>query len=1395
MAVPSVAEVLLNVLGDSTDGRRALASIQRDLAAFDRTDAEAEIRLGGVREASAAVARMKAELESLGRDQLDYEVQIDVDRAVANLNMLDRQLASVWGKEMNRRRRQEPLLGEDAAQQRDVVNQFAQMGASIEAILSRIRARQAANERATMQELAAQAREQARVAAEADRAAADEQKKVRIDVDTSGIASAEAQLAVLERQLRDISNLSADPEIRLRAQSFLSQIAVVRRQIDDVRRDTRDGMVDARGSRAATAAVVGLGRGVASLATDFGRVTAAVAQHSTVLGRASAAWQGFLRGAGEWATRTRDIQEVVMVLAGGIVAALIPAIVGLVGAMAGAAAGAAALGAALAGIGGPVLGLVIGLATRFKAVLDAKKAVEQQNANATNLSAAAERKAAQAEEARLASLRAIRDAHQGVVTAERALTTARENARRAIADSARAEADAARGVTEAQREVGNAQRAITDARRAAHQEVMRAAQTEADAERRLADARRNAAQQVADASQRVADAQARVRSAATEAYDAMAASIRKARDAQLDLRDAQLGIEESLLRVEEAQLAVQEASSGTAQGLADVRREFEQFDRLSVDLGPVFTGGVQSEVTRAAGGGGANDPAARAIALKRALLELKRAKLGVEQASARQSDAEDTVAKSNAEAARFAREGINAYQPYTDAVKALGQAQRDQVRTQGEASRSVAEAVRVESRAHREAQKLRNQDVNDFPAVRAANEGLREANLRLADAQRNLAKATADHQRLQRQGVAGNPAVITAVEGLRDANEQLAEAQRRAKTAGDNQFDSIPAQTNTAQQALKKLTDAERGFLDELTQIGPKLRASLTAGTDQIFLALTDVLASIPQSVFDLLGDVFTQLGTAWGQSIRRVGAELLQPAWLDALKVFGDAGARVTSPVTEAFIAFFGMIRDLGLAFLPDLLDLVQSISGGLQDMATSAGGVRGMRTTFAPMVGLFRSVLRVVVQVARVIVNFVEAGAPGFQVLADMIGAAAKGIADFLGSASGIQIVQGFLRDMAEPSRQLVAFLGQLVIVILQLMRFGAQFGGIIMPIFTDLLRVLNLVLAVLLPLTSMFFGLIHVVSDLVALTIGTAINGWAMILVALAGVLERVAGWFLRLIDQGAFFARGLDALRGTLANVVPILRAVGTTLLAAVAAAFRNFAPTLVNAGLSVMRRVVGAIRGLFGTFTGLGLAITHAVGNGLLSAVGWLVAQGGRLIGFLLAPFRAFVGLVRGLVAPVVGVMRAILNGVIGVVNAVIGGINALIGAINAIPDFDTPLGHVGIPDIAPIGTVPFLAAGGVATMDTLARIGDAGREAVLPLTDRVFAQLGASIARAMVVTPGGGVAGGGAVATAVAPGGPGGVVEQHFHIPPSPAAHGQPDARDTAAKLALAMRKTGARRG
>ena len=112
---------------------------------------------------------------------------------------------------------------------------------------------------------------------------------------------------------------------------------------------------------------------------------------------------------------------------------------------------------------------------------------------------------------------------------------------------------------------------------------------------------------------------------------------------------------------------------------------------------------------------------------------------------------------------------------------------------------------------------------------------------------------------------------------------------------------------------------------------------------------------------------------------------------------------------------------------------------------------------------------------------------------------------------------------------------------------------------------------------------------------------------------------------------------------------------------------------------------------------------------------WNKCEGFR--NFFIGMFEKIKSVVTNVGKTISDIFSGIMNTIKGVINAIIGAINAAIGAINKI--------KVNIPDWVPVfggktigfnlKTIPKLATGGVVSKPTLAMVGEAGKEVVMPL--------------------------------------------------------------------------------
>lgn len=166
--------------------------------------------------------------------------------------------------------------------------------------------------------------------------------------------------------------------------------------------------------------------------------------------------------------------------------------------------------------------------------------------------------------------------------------------------------------------------------------------------------------------------------------------------------------------------------------------------------------------------------------------------------------------------------------------------------------------------------------------------------------------------------------------------------------------------------------------------------------------------------------------------------------------------------------------------------------------------------------------------------------------------------------------------------------------------------------------------------------------------------------------------------------------------------------------------------IVNTVMAVISPIVNwindnIIQPIANFFSGLWNGVVQGVSGFIQGVMNVILPIANWINNTIIQPIaRFFSGLWNGIVQGVTGLAAGIKNvfsSIIGIIkapiNAIIGGVNAVIRGLNSIkvPDWVPGLGgaHPNFP------TIPMLAKGGVVDNATMAIIGEAGKEAVMPL--------------------------------------------------------------------------------
>lgn len=236
---------------------------------------------------------------------------------------------------------------------------------------------------------------------------------------------------------------------------------------------------------------------------------------------------------------------------------------------------------------------------------------------------------------------------------------------------------------------------------------------------------------------------------------------------------------------------------------------------------------------------------------------------------------------------------------------------------------------------------------------------------------------------------------------------------------------------------------------------------------------------------------------------------------------------------------------------------------------------------------------------------------------------------------------------------------------------------------------------------------------------LVVGTFMAFGAVAAAVVAGILLIVAG-IADLINNGVNLKNGILIVAGVFTSllltagvVVASIAALIAGLVLAIVADWDNFKRTvlepIVEWGLVMLSNFTQIGDGIKEIFSGITTFL-----KGVFTG-DWKMAWTG-IKTFFVGVWDVIVGCLKSSVNFVIGALNTAYNAICGVINACISAINKISFTV---PDWVPGLGGkqfggFNLQKIQPIN-IPYLANGGITTGATIAKIGEAGREAVLPL--------------------------------------------------------------------------------
>lgn len=335
-------------------------------------------------------------------------------------------------------------------------------------------------------------------------------------------------------------------------------------------------------------------------------------------------------------------------------------------------------------------------------------------------------------------------------------------------------------------------------------------------------------------------------------------------------------------------------------------------------------------------------------------------------------------------------------------------------------------------------------------------------------------------------------------------------------------------------------------------------------------------------------------------------------------------------------------------------------------------------------------------------------------------------------------------------------------------------------VVPVLAPIIEtIVSLVISFVGRISQILGGIIDILSGIIDFLIGIFTGNWSRawegIKEIFGGIWEVIKGIVCGIIDYiSSYITAILQTIRGTISLVLSAIRDSIHFVLSTIS----NIVVSIVDGIVNSISNSIKSIESKYNDFksfikvTFINIKTVFSSFNTWLSSI--FSIDWTKKIGFLGEPlnalsrninniwnaikriFNGIISFIRGVFTGnwrlawqgVVDIFGGIMNGLGSVIkaplNGVIGLVNSAIGALNKI-SVDIPEGvpmvggtHFGVN----LPKVPYLAKGGVVNSATLAMIGEAGQEAVVPLenntgwTDKVGALLANSLVNLMQVNSG-----------------------------------------------------------
>ncbi len=600
-----------------------------------------------------------------------------------------------------------------------------------------------------------------------------------------------------------------------------------------------------------------------------------------------------------------------------------------------------------------------------------------------------------------------------------------------------------------------------------------------------------------------------------------------------------------------------------------------------------------------------------------------------------------------------------------------------------------------------------------------------------SDAKRGIGDVRQEIQRFD--GTEADARLKIRKEGVEEAIEKV-----KARLANLSKQEATPRVKIAMARAVEQLDRLELK-LDKLDH------KDVTVDVDVRRGALKRIGAAISGAAMATLpGGALAAAGSEGGGGVAKTIAGLapsiggLGPAASGAAAVIGGALVAAVSALAASAASALAGVAALGTALVGAFGPVAVLAAGAVarfKEMSAVAGSAaNGLKKAAGGFVDAFRSataggadaIFRGLAGALRTLTPLLARLRPAFSTLGRAIGAAFGTLAQ---AFSRPAIAAGFTKlldgaaQLAGPAAKAVAALGEILLNI----------ATAAMPFLVKGFEAMGKALDGLAGKTRDASGLSNVIGGLVDqlrswLALGGQVAGVFLSFFKIAAPdgkslvdsLTRGAASLRKWLDS----AKGQERVKQFFHDVLPLVHAVAQLVgrLTVVFLQFVQFAAPALTRMVRAMSVIVGVVSKLLDALLKLPDGFKTAILDPLGAIRGPALSAAHAIAHGIGAAFGGIKGVVKAALGGVVGVVRGTINTVISVLDGFIKAVNKITPGKIHIPG---PLPDIpGVPDIP---LIPKLAQGGVARRATLGIFGEAGPEAILPLSGAVLGHLAAAL--------------------------------------------------------------------